>query len=37
MIVSSQVNLVLALKPPYYYNPHIHNFGNVGLGGRIHA
>lgn len=37
MIVSSLVNLILALKPPYYYNPQIHNFGNVGLGGHIHA
>jgi ubiquinone/menaquinone biosynthesis C-methylase UbiE len=22
---------------PYYYNPTIHNFGNIGLGGKIHA
>ena len=22
---------------PYYYNPLIHNFGNVGLGGKFHA
>ena len=22
---------------PYYYNPKIHNFGNIGLGGKIHA
>ena len=22
---------------PYYYNPQIHNFGNIGLGGKIHA
>jgi hypothetical protein len=21
----------------YYYNPNIHNFGNIGLGGKIHA
>ena len=28
---------IFALTPPYYYNPNIHNFGNVGFGGRIHA
>ena len=28
---------ILALNIPYYYNPNIHNFGNVGLGGKIHA
>jgi SAM-dependent methyltransferase len=22
---------------PYYYNPNIHNLGNVGLGGKLHA
>ena len=22
---------------PYYYNPNIHNLGNIGLGGKIHA
>ena len=28
---------ILALNVPYYYNPNIHNFGNVGLSGKIHA
>ena len=38
MTFVSLVNLVLlALNPPYYYNPEIHNFGNIGLGGHIHA
>ena len=27
----------LLLNTPYYYNPTIHNFGNVGIGGKIHA
>jgi len=22
---------------PYYYNPNIHNLGNIGVGGKIHA
>lgn len=29
--------LVLGLNIPYYYNPNIHNFGNIGLSGKIHA
>ena len=28
---------VLSLSVPYYYNPDIHNFGNIGIGGKIHA
>ena len=28
---------VLSLSVPYYYNPHIHNFGNIGIGGKIHS
>mgnify|MGYP006167763349 FL=1 len=28
---------ILALNVPYYYNPNIHNFGNIGLGGKVHA
>jgi ubiquinone/menaquinone biosynthesis C-methylase UbiE len=28
---------ILSLSVPYYYNPHIHNFGNIGIGGKIHA
>ena len=28
---------ILALNVPYYNNPNIHNFGNVGFRGKIHA
>lgn len=28
---------VSVLHTPYWFNPKIHNFGNIGLGGRIHA
>ena len=24
-------------KTPYWFNPNIHNLGNIGLGGKIHA
>lgn len=28
----------MTIKPiPYYFNPQVHNFGNIGLAGRIHA
>ena len=36
-MIATIMNIVLALKPPYYHNPNIHNFGNIGLGGYIHA
>jgi len=29
--------LVFGLNVPYYYNPNIHNFGNVCFRGKIHA
>lgn len=29
--------LLITHTTPYYYNPNIHNFGNIGLGGKIHA
>lgn len=29
--------IVNSLSVPYYYNPNIHNFGNIGIGGKIHA
>ena len=29
--------LLITHVVPYYYNPNIHNFGNIGLGGKIHA
>tara|TARA_B100000768_G_C11282289_1_gene379362 strand:- start:1939 stop:2571 length:633 start_codon:yes stop_codon:yes gene_type:complete len=28
---------IISLKRPYWYNPIIHNFGNVGTAGNIHA
>jgi len=28
---------IFSLSLPYYYNPNIHNFGNIGIGGKIHA
>ena len=34
----SQIKPTLQIKPAkYYYDSRIHNFGNIGLGGRIHA
>ena len=27
----------LHINPPYYFDPRIHSFGNVGIGGRVHA
>lgn len=29
--------VVISLKTPYWYNPHIHNLGNTGFLGNIHA
>ena len=31
------ITKISALSVPYYYNPNIHNFGNIGIGGKIHA
>lgn len=31
------VNTATTAKSKYYYDPRIHNFGNIGLGGRIHS
>lgn len=31
------ITIVLSLKIPYWYNPNIHNFGNTGNLGTIHA
>ena len=28
---------IFAIHKPYYYNSKIHNFGNIGFGGHIHA
>lgn len=28
---------VCILNTPYWFNPNIHNLGNIGIGGRIHA
>ena len=34
----NQIKPTLQIKPTkYYYDSRIHNFGNIGLGGRIHA
>ena len=31
-------NPTISIKPTkYYYDPRIHNFGNIGLGGQLHA
>tara|TARA_A100001011_G_scaffold399597_1_gene509014 strand:- start:1032 stop:1631 length:600 start_codon:yes stop_codon:yes gene_type:complete len=29
--------IVLFSVVPYYYNPNIHNLGNIGIGGKVHA
>ena len=31
------VLLFLTAKTKYYYDPRIHNFGNIGLGGQLHS
>lgn len=33
------INIVSVFSSPikYYYDPRIHNFGNIGLGGKIHS
>ena len=31
------VNTATRAKSKYYYDPRIHNFGNIGLGGQIHS
>jgi len=31
------VNTATTAKSKYYYDPRIHNFGNIGLGGQIHS
>jgi SAM-dependent methyltransferase len=31
------ITIVISLKTPYWYNPHIHNLGNTGILGNIHA
>lgn len=36
MISYMMISATLA-SVPYYYNPTIHNLGNIGLGGKIHA
>jgi ubiquinone/menaquinone biosynthesis C-methylase UbiE len=33
----SNFTTIFSLSVPYYYNPDIHNFGNIGIGGKIHA
>ena len=29
--------IINKIETPYYYNPNIHNFGNIGMGGYVHA
>ena len=29
--------IINKIETPYYYNPNIHNFGNNGMGGYVHA
>jgi ubiquinone/menaquinone biosynthesis C-methylase UbiE len=36
LILASKIKSIRA-KPKYYYDPRIHNFGNIGLGGKSHA
>ena len=31
------ITIALFSVVPYYYNPNIHNLGNIGIGGKIHA
>ena len=31
------ITIVISLKTPYWCNPHIHNLGNTGILGNIHA
>ena len=37
LILYYLTNIITSLKIPYYYNPNIHNLGNIGLGGVIHS
>jgi ubiquinone/menaquinone biosynthesis C-methylase UbiE len=38
ILILMNINMyVLCMQTPYYNNPNIHNFGNVGLGGKFHA
>jgi ubiquinone/menaquinone biosynthesis C-methylase UbiE len=36
LLLTTKINLTTA-KPKYYYDRRIHNFGNIGLGGKIHS
>ena len=39
IVLFSAINsrLIQIPKPKYYYDPRIHNFGNIGLGGQVHS
>lgn len=39
IVLFSAINsrLIQIPKPKYYYDPRIHNFGNIGLGGQLHS
>ncbi len=36
-LIQVLLTLTYSIKPKYYYDPRIHNMGNVGLGGQLHS
>jgi len=37
VLVTLTFSRTYTIKPKYYYDPRIHNMGNVGLGGQLHS
>ena len=37
IVLTLTVNTTYCIKPKYYYDPRIHNMGNIGLGGKLHS
>ena len=37
IVLALTVSNAYCIKPKYYYDPRIHNFGNIGVGGHIHS
>lgn len=37
LMINKPVSCLKINKQPYWFNPKIHNFGNIGIGGKIHA
>uniref|UniRef100_A0A6C0CCT8 Methyltransferase domain-containing protein n=1 Tax=viral metagenome TaxID=1070528 RepID=A0A6C0CCT8_9ZZZZ len=37
VLVTLTFSHTYSIKPKYYYDPRIHNMGNVGLGGQLHS